>query len=66
MKSEMQSHYALLDETALTTIEAQAAQILDEVGVELQGDPQSLDAMASVGARIRAKECAQMPMFCAN
>nr|WP_254440671.1 trimethylamine methyltransferase family protein [Ruegeria sp. HKCCA6837] len=51
----MQSHYALLDETALTTIEAQAAQILDEVGVELQGDPQSLDAMASVGARIEGE-----------
>jgi trimethylamine:corrinoid methyltransferase-like protein len=51
----MQFPYALLDEPALASIEAQAARILDETGVELQGDPRSLDAMASVGARIEGE-----------
>jgi trimethylamine--corrinoid protein Co-methyltransferase len=45
----------LLDGPALASIEAQAARILDETGVELQGDPRSLDAMASVGARIEGE-----------
>ena len=51
----MQFPYALLDEAALTSIEAQAAQILDEIGVELQGDTHSLDAMASIGARVEGE-----------
>ncbi len=51
----MQFPYALLEEPALASIEAQAAQILDEIGIELRGDPDSLDAMTSVGARIEGE-----------
>jgi trimethylamine--corrinoid protein Co-methyltransferase len=51
----MQFPYALLEAHGLTTIEDQAARILNEIGVELQGDPQSLEAMASVGARIEGE-----------
>ncbi|MEO0566824.1 MAG: trimethylamine methyltransferase family protein [Pseudomonadota bacterium] len=47
----MPRKYALLDETALVAIEAQAAQILSEIGVELQEDSASLDAFRSIGAR---------------
>ena len=51
----MQFPYALLDDTALTSIETQAAQVLEKIGVELQGDLASLDALASVGARIEGE-----------
>lgn len=55
MKSEMQFPYALLNKPDLVSIETQAAQILDGIGVELQGDAKSLDAMASVGARVEGQ-----------
>jgi trimethylamine--corrinoid protein Co-methyltransferase len=48
----MQSPYALLDERTLSSIEAQADQILNEIGIELQDDPKSLEALTSLGARI--------------
>lgn len=51
----MQFPYALLDGQALAAIEEQAAQILSETGVELQDDPVSLEAMASIGARIEGE-----------
>ncbi|MEM9498948.1 MAG: trimethylamine methyltransferase family protein [Pseudomonadota bacterium] len=44
--------YAVLHEQDLSKIESQAALILSEIGVELQNDAQSLEAMASTGARI--------------
>ena len=55
MISSKQSPYALLDEGTLTAIEAQATRILGEIGVELQDDPQSLEAIASLGARIEGE-----------
>ncbi|MCI5095208.1 MAG: trimethylamine methyltransferase family protein [Rhodobacteraceae bacterium] len=51
----MQFPYALLEAHSLTAIEEQAACILDEIGVELQGDPESLEAMEAVGARIEGE-----------
>ena len=51
----MQFPYALLEAHSLTAIEEQAARILDEIGVELQGDPESLEAMEAVGARIEGE-----------
>ncbi|MFW8596378.1 trimethylamine methyltransferase family protein [Cribrihabitans neustonicus] len=51
----MQFPYALLEEHALVAIEEQAAQILSETGVQVQGDPGSLEAMASAGARIEGE-----------
>lgn len=51
----MQFPYALLDEQVLAVIEEQAAQILSETGIELQGDPGSVEAMASIGARIEGE-----------
>ncbi len=51
----MQFPFALLEAHSLTAIEEQAARILDEIGVELQGDPESLEAMEAVGARIEGE-----------
>lgn len=47
--------YALLEEQALAAIEMQAAQILGDIGIELQGDPESLSAMAAIGAKIEGE-----------
>lgn len=46
------SSFALLEETALASIERQADAILATVGLRLQDDPQSLAALSGHGARI--------------
>lgn len=44
--------YALLDDPALSRIEAQADEILETVGLWLIDDPESLSALADHGARV--------------
>lgn len=44
--------FDVLDPSALDMIEGNADHILQNIGLDLQGDPTSLDAMSSVGARI--------------
>ncbi|MEM7376733.1 MAG: trimethylamine methyltransferase family protein [Pseudomonadota bacterium] len=44
--------YALLDDSALAAIEAQADWILDDIGVEFRGDAVALDMFANAGARV--------------
>lgn len=47
--------FDLLHEADLRRIEDNADHILQTVGVELQEDPQSLEALASVGARVEGQ-----------
>ncbi|MEM7733358.1 MAG: trimethylamine methyltransferase family protein [Pseudomonadota bacterium] len=49
------SPFHLLTASDLEVIEANADQILQTIGVELQDDPESLEAMASIGARAKGE-----------
>ncbi len=55
MNMHVAKPFDVLDPKALDIIERNADQILETIGVELQGDPVSLEAMSSVGARVEGE-----------
>lgn len=48
-------NYEVLDEAALTLIEANADQILEEIGIEFRDDPEVLDLWRAAGADVQGE-----------
>ena len=54
----------LLDEEALSTVERNADLILDKIGMEFRGDPETLDIFRQAGARVDGERVRFDPGWC--
>jgi trimethylamine--corrinoid protein Co-methyltransferase len=57
-------HLSLIDEDAVELIERNADRILDEIGMDFRGDPETLDIFRSAGARVDGERVRFDPGWC--
>ncbi|UWQ92593.1 trimethylamine methyltransferase family protein [Rhodobacteraceae bacterium M382] len=55
---------SLIDDEAITIIERNADRILDEIGMEFRGDPETLELFAKHGARVDGERVRFDPGWC--